>query len=177
MKKKLVILTLCGMMATSALAGGMTTQVFAAEPSEEIMVISALDDQNKIPNPWKDYESLKDAQDAAGFKVKLPKKISGYKKSVIQAIDKEMLQVFYEKGDAEILIRKAPEAQGKDISGDNNEYAKVSKVKKNGKTITIKGTAKKKNLAIWSDSDYSYSVSSSKGLSQKALLKIVKQVQ
>ncbi len=177
MKKKLVILTLCGMMATSALAGGMTTQVFAADQGEDIMVISALDDQNQIPNPWKDYESLKDAQDAAGFKVKLPKKISGYKKSAIQAIDKEILQVFYEKDDEEILIRKAPVTQGKDISGDYNEYAKVSKVKKNGKTITIKGAAKKKNLAIWSDGDYSYSVSSSKGLSQKALLKIVKQVQ
>ncbi len=177
MKKKLVILTLCGMVVTSALAGGMATQTFAAETDGTPMVIATLDNQNQIPSPWKDYESLKDAQDAAGFKVKLPKKISGYKKSVIQAIDKEMLQVFYEKGDAEILIRKAPEAQGKDISGDNNEYAKVSKVKKNGKTITIKGTAKKKNLAIWSDGDYSYSVSSSKGLSQKALLKIVKQVQ
>lgn len=177
MKKKLVILTLCGMVVTSALAGGMATQTFATETDGTPMVIATLDNQNQIPSPWKDYESLKDAQDAAGFKVKLPKKISGYKKSVIQAIDKEMLQVFYEKGDAEILIRKAPEAQGKDISGDNNEYAKVSKVKKNGKTITIKGTAKKKNLAIWSDGDYSYSVSSSKGLSQKALLKIVKQVQ
>lgn len=177
MKKKLVILTLCGMVVTSALAGGMATQTFAAETDGTPMVIATLDNQNQIPSPWKDYESLRDAQDAVGFKVKLPKKISGYKKSVIQAIDKEMLQVFYEKGDAEILIRKAPEAQGKDISGDNNEYAKVSKVKKNGKTITIKGTAKKKNLAIWSDGDYSYSVSSSKGLSQKALLKIVKQVQ
>lgn len=35
----------------------------------------------------------------------------------------------------------------------------------------------KKNLAIWTDGVYSYSVSSTKGLSQKALFKIVKQVQ
>ena len=176
MKKKLVILTLCGMMVTSALAGGMATQTFAAETDGTPMVIATLDDQNQIPNPWKDYESLKDAQDAAGFSVKLPKKITGYKKVAIQAVDKAILQVFYEKDDAEILIRKAVVSEGKDISGDYNDYAKVSKVKVKGNTVTVKGSAKKKNLALWTDGTYSYSVYASKGMSQKALLKLVKQV-
>lgn len=177
MKKKLVILTLCGMMVTSALAGGMATQTFAAETDGAPMVIATLDDQNQIPNPWKDYETIKDAQDATGFSVKLPKKITGYKKTAIQAVDKAILQVFYETDDAEILIRKAVASEGKDISGDYNDYAKVSKVKAKGCTITIKGTAKKKKLAVWTEGIYSYSVYASKGMSQKALLKLVKQVQ
>lgn len=64
MKKKLVVLTLCGMMATSALAGGMTMQTFAAETGDEPMVISYLEGQDdQIPNPWKDYKTLKDAED------------------------------------------------------------------------------------------------------------------
>lgn len=176
MKKKLVILTLCGMVVTSALAGGMATQTFAAETDGTPMVIATLDNQNQIPNPWKDYESIRDAQDAVGFSVKLPKKISGYKKAAIQAVDKAILQVFYEKDGAEILIRKAVASEGKDISGDHSDYAKVSKVKEKGNTITIKGTAKKKMLAVWTDGTYSYSVYASKGMSQKALLKFVKQV-
>lgn len=64
MKKKLVVFTLCGMMATSALAGGMTMQTFAAETGDEPMVISYLEGQDdQIPNPWKDYKTLKDAED------------------------------------------------------------------------------------------------------------------
>lgn len=64
MKKKLVVFTLCGMMATSALAGGMTMQTFATETGDEPMVISYLEGQDdQIPNPWKDYKTLKDAED------------------------------------------------------------------------------------------------------------------
>lgn len=64
MKKKLVVFTLCGMMATSALAGGMTMQTFAAETGDEPMVISYLEGQDdQIPNPWQDYKTLKDAED------------------------------------------------------------------------------------------------------------------
>lgn len=64
MKKKLVVFTLCGMMATSALAGGMTMQTFAADTGDEPMVISYLEGQDdQIPNPWKDYKTLKDAED------------------------------------------------------------------------------------------------------------------
>ena len=120
-------------------------QTFAADTGDEPMVISYLEGQDdQIPNPWKDYKTLKDAEDATGFSIKLPKKITGYKKSVIQAVDQEILQVYYEKGEEEVLIRKAVISQGKDIRND--------------------GT-------------YSYSVSTSNGMSQKALLKIVKQVQ
>ena len=58
MKKKLVVLTLCGMMATSALAGCMTMQTFAAETGDEPMVISYLEGQDdQIPNPWQDYKT------------------------------------------------------------------------------------------------------------------------
>ena len=52
MKKKLVVCTLCGMMAMSALTCGIGS-VFAAE-SPETPVISA-QEGGQIPNPWKDY--------------------------------------------------------------------------------------------------------------------------
>ena len=160
MKKKLVVCTLCGMMAMSALTCGIGS-VFAAE-SPETPVISAQEGEN-----------------AVGFSVKLPKKISGYTKDMIQAVDGSVLQVFYKNGDKEILIRKALVSQGKDISGDYNAYDVTKKVSVKGKKgkVTIKGTEKKKNLAVWSDGTYSYALYTSAGMSQKALIRLVKQVQ
>lgn len=125
MKKKLVVCILCGMMAMSALTCGIGS-VFAAE-SPETPVISAQEGE-QIPNPWKEYTSVKDAENAVGFSVKLPKKISGYTKNMIQAVDGLVLQVFYKSGDKEILIRKALVSQGKDISGDYNVYDVTKKV-------------------------------------------------
>lgn len=143
-----------------------------------IPVISAQEGE-QIPNPWKEYTSVKDAENAVGFSVKLPKKISGYTKDMIQAVDGLVLQVFYKSGDKEILIRKALVSQGKDISGDYNVYDVTKKVSVKGKKrkVTIKGTEKKKNLAVWSDGTYSYSLYTSAGMSQKALIRLVKQVQ
>ena len=174
MKKKLVVCILCGMMAMSALTCGIGS-VFAAE-SPETPVISAQEGE-QIPNPWKEYTSVKDAENAVGFSVKLPKKISGYTKDMIQAVDGLVLQVFYKSGDKEILIRKALVSQGKDISGDYNVYDVTKKVSVKGKKrkVTIKGTEKKKNLAVWSDGTYSYSLYTSAGMSQKALIRLVKQ--
>ena len=177
MKKKLVVVTLCGMMAMSAVAAGMAGNVFAADKAADTAITAQEGEQ--IPNPWNDYTSVKDAEDAAGFSITLPKKISGYKKEAIQAIDGEILQVFYKNGDKEILIRKATAEQGKDISGDYNTYDVTQKVSVKGKKgkVTVKGTQEKKYLAIWSDGTYSYSVSTSAGMSKKALIKLVKQVQ
>lgn len=176
MKKKLVVCTLCGMMVMEALTCGIGS-VFAAE-SPETPVISAQEGE-QIPNPWKEYTSVKDAENAVGFSVKLPEKISGYTKDMIQAVDGSVLQVFYKNGDKEILIRKALVSQGKDISGDYNVYDVTKKVTVKGKKgkVTIKGTEKKKNLAVWSDGTYSYSLYTSAGMSQKALIRLVKQVQ
>ena len=61
MKKKLVVCILCGMMAMSALTCGIGS-AFAAE-SPETPVISAQEGE-QIPNPWKEYTSVKDAENA-----------------------------------------------------------------------------------------------------------------
>lgn len=115
----------------------------------------------------------------SGIFRKASEKISGYTKDMIQAVDGLVLQVFYKSGDKEILIRKALISQGKDISGDYNVYDVTKKVSVKGKKrkVTIKGTEKKKNLAVWSDGTYSYSLYTSAGMSQKALIRLVKQVQ
>lgn len=177
MKKKLVVLTLCGMMAMSAVTVQMAGTVFAADNSKTPVI--AAQEGEQIPNPWKDYTSLKDAEDAAGLSVKLPKKITGYQKDGIQAIDGEILQVFYKNGEKKLLIRKAFISQGKDISGDYNTYDVTQKVSVKGKKgkVTVKGTKEKKYLATWNDGTYSYSVYTSAGMSKKALIKLVKQVQ
>ena len=172
MKKKLVVCILCGMMAMSALTCGIGS-VFAAE-SPETPVISAQEGE-QIPNPWKEYTSVKDAENAVGFSVKLPKKIRGYTKDMIQAVDGLVLQVFYKSGDKEILIRKALVSQGKDISGDYNVYTDVYQVKAFGEEVTLKGNDGRVDLALWTLGEYSYSVSV-QGLTEDEMINLVKKV-
>ena len=148
MKKKLVVLTLCGMMAMSAVTVQMAGTVFAADRPETSVI--AAQEGEQIPNPWKDYISVKDA---------------------IQAIDGEILQVFYKNGEKELLIRKAFISQGKDISGDYNTYDVTQKVSVKGKKgkVTVKGTKEKKYLATWNDGTYSYSIYTSAGMSKNRI--------
>ena len=148
MKKKLVVLTLCGMMAMSAVTVQMAGTVFAADRPETSVI--AAQEGEQIPNPWQDYTSVKDA---------------------IQAIDGEILQVFYKNGKKELLIRKAFVSQGKDISGVYNTYDVTQKVSVKGKKgkVTVKGTKEKKYLATWNDGTYSYSIYTSAGMSKNRI--------
>ena len=62
-----------------------------------------------------------------------------------------------EEETASVLFRKAVGSE--DISGDYNEYASVTEQDVNGRTVTLKGDGKLTYLAIWTDGEFSYSVS------------------
>lgn len=114
-------------------------------------------------------------------------KISGYKKAVIQAVKEELLQVFYTKGEEEILIRKGSgsddisgiyeefDSEGnEDNSGDYNEYTQTNKIQIGSSVINIKGNDGKYDLAIWNDGTYSYSINLSTALDEKQFIKLLK---
>ena len=59
------------------------------------------------------------------------------------------------------------------ISGDYNEYASVISQELRGRSVTLKGDGKLIFLAIWTEGDYSYSVSVSNGMTSAAILDLV----
>lgn len=169
--KKFIVPTLCAAMALTMVANA--SSAFAMEDSKhqavgqeasDIMVISCMDSDEEtgtaigMPSPFNECSSLEDAEKATGFKLALPEKMpEGYSQKAIEIIQNDMIQIFYENGEKEILIRKAK--GGDDISGDYNKYSENKKLTIGNLQISTKGNDGKVSVATWVDGEYTYSVS------------------
>lgn len=51
-----------------------------------------------IPNPYTDHDSLKEAEEEAGFKIQIPDEIRGAKAAAFRNLRTEMLEVIYYEG-------------------------------------------------------------------------------
>lgn len=111
----------------------------------------------QIPNPFVDCETIADAEKIAGFEITVPDKMpEGYSQSSIQAINDYLIQIFYESGDNEILIRKGIGSE--DISGDYNTYSESNTMTIGELTINTKGNDGKINVATWINGEYTFSI-------------------
>lgn len=133
----------------------------------------ASDNHVQIPNPWVDCSSLEDAARFAGFSLQAPEQIDNYPDILIQSIEKEIIQVIYQNDTSSITIRKGVGLD--DISGDYNEYNESSTETINEHQVTEKGNDGKVYLAIWSDGDYSYAVSTP-GMTSDEVTAIITQI-
>lgn len=148
--KKLIAITLCIVTTLSFTACNKE-----APPKDNTKQLS--EENNQIPNPFEDCTTIADAEKIAGFTVTLPKKMpKDYIKGSIQAIKDDMVQVFYENGESELLVRKAKGNQ--DISGDYNQYSENSTMTVDGLEVSTRGNNGKVNVATWVNGEYTYSV-------------------
>ena len=177
MKKRIVMLTLTGAAMVFALTGcGAKENV--AEPTNSVTeeTVAETDiEAAQIPNPWTDCESMEEAEEKARFSMEVPDAIGEYTKTLVQTLDQEIIQVFYEKdgSDDNILIRKGTGSD--DISGDYNEYVETKEVQIGDLQITEKGNDGTISLATWTAEDYTYSVSVP-GMTEKEIATIIEQV-
>ena len=159
MKKILILFLFTGMIS---LAGCQYLQT--SKPKEE---------NAQIANPFHDCKNMEDAEALAGFDMKTPDNVPEYKKAVIQAIKGELLQVYYAKGEEELLIRKGNGSD--DISGIYEEFDSEEQVSSNGKKIALKSNGTKTYLATWTKENYAYSIWCSEGMDKKEILNLVRQ--
>ena len=127
----------------------------------------------QVANPFIEASDLSQAADIAGFDIAVPDKIDGYPEIMIEAIEKEMIQVYYyegefgEDGHKEVLIRKA--AGTDDISGDYNEYSENSTENINGLDVDLRGEGGLIKVASWTQDGFAYAIDSSEGLDRDAI--------
>ena len=135
----------------------------------------------QIPNPFIDCSTLDEAVKIAGFDVAVPERIDGYPDTLIQAIENEMVQVYYyegsleDEGHKEVLVRKAVGSD--DITGDYNEYSENETMSMHGVDVTLRGEDGKVMAASWTQDGYSYAIDSSEGLASEeieGLVEIIK---
>ncbi len=162
--KKTILLTLSAIMAISATAFAGTS-VAATSGNEETPLIG-------MPNPWTDYESLTEAEKAAGFTIAVPEKIDGYDEvSYRYCKDIGLLEVIFNKGDSEIRFRKGIGSD--DISGDYTLYTEVNTLSINDSSVIIKGSDGKIQLTVWNGNGYTYSITNTDGLSRDVISEYV----
>lgn len=114
------------------------------------------------PSPFQPCDTLNVAEEMAGFDLTLPQTADG-----LEAIENEMIQAFYGEDGSEMLIRKALGSE--DISGDYNEYAQIETVD----GVTLKGVDGQFFLALWTNGEYTYSISVGRALSQTDMMVLV----
>lgn len=112
--KKLMLVLMCAATMTSV-AGCGAKEPVTPEVTKAVTETKTAEEQETVgetvgmPNPWIDCKSLQDAEDNTGFSITVPDNIDGYTQTMIQTLDKEVIQAFYEKNDNSdetILIRK-----------------------------------------------------------------------
>ena len=86
-------------------------------------------------NPWSDWDSIEEAENAVGFSFGLPEVIAGsYHAVCFRTMNNELLEVVYRDGDFEVCVRKR-KSEGQDISGDYNKYEICTETNHNGGTM------------------------------------------
>ncbi len=111
----------------------------------------------QITNPFSEAATLEDAAAVTGFPLTVPDAPKDYPDTVIRVMNKEMIEVIYEKGtDEGYRIRKA--AGSSEIAGDYNTYENSETVTVGNYTITLKGNGGTYSVASWTSDGYSYAV-------------------
>lgn len=126
----------------------------------------------QIPNPFAEYETLAEAARAAGVELTAPEAINGSDRRTFRAIENDLLEVIYRKGEEETARIRKGTGTG-DVSGDYNVYVQVDTAMVNGVEVTLKGDAGKVSLAAWTDKGYSYAISVEGGISSSDMTRLV----
>ena len=152
-----------------------------------------------MPNPFIDHTTLADAQNTAGFSFKIPDEIQSVSANVFRTLNKELIEVIYLKdydaNDAnsdqttastddntsepsytEIARIRKGLYNGKDISGDYTTYSETSTATIGTREITMKGDNGMVKTAIWTDGDYSYSISTN-GISVDEISALIAEIE
>ena len=147
----------------------------AEKGSEDIIFLTEEDREKQevveIPNPWIETQDLNVAIKNAGVEFEaiakdvLPKgsKFVTY----ISAVD--ILSALYETKDGEMMIRKSPTLEGKELAGDYNEYSKVWNEHLRGSEVYLEGDGELANLVYYVGEDGYYSISYNAGQEGKGL--------
>ena len=117
--KKMLALLLTLVLALSLAACGSS----AKTPEESAAPEKAPEESEELvgmANPWTEFDSLEDAEAAAGFRFPQPKWDVAYDSVAYRVMD-GIIEIIYAQGDGQVMtLRKG--ADDTDISGDYNDY-------------------------------------------------------
>ena len=128
-----------------------------------------------LANPFTEYDTLAQAEEAAGFSLQMPDRVPNWMDSMrFRVADDTMIEVLIQGGDQELCIRKAP--GDSDISGDFTIYAWTQTVDADGITLELRGNGDYARVAIWTRDGYTFSITTNADLTPEAMTAMAESV-
>ena len=144
---KTILTLLLFLMMTGCSTGASSVE--ATAPETELSV--------QIVNPWADFPSLAEAENACGMDFPMPEIIAdSYVAESFRVMNGQLLEVKYLDGEFPVTVRMQA-GEGQDLSGVYGEFENVQTVEVDGATITsmtIEGGV----VQLISKDGYSYSL-------------------
>lgn len=169
-----------GIAACAAVAAG--AGIFAVTQRGNIVISSVQTEEGtsdyvQYVNPFAEFDSLSEAEDAVGFGIEIPESFGDHSEQRFSVITGTILEIqYYDDSESRVMnIRKTKGSE--DVSGDYTEYSNVSEIQTAAGAVTIKGGDDKYSLAVWTSGGYSYSVLVGSGVPEDELIKIVEEIQ
>lgn len=127
-------------------------------------------------NPYIVFQSLEEAEKAAGFALPAPESVCGSSSREYALIDGRIIQVTYldADGNRTASIRKGTGEE--DVSGDYTEYSQEAVADLDQVSVRIKGEEDRIFLAVWQEGGYSFAVSFDRGVTQEQMAEVVRSV-
>ena len=127
----------------------------------------------QISNPWEDFDSLEDAEQASGVTMTLPEREGT---PSYRAMKGSILEVIYKDSAGSETLRLRKGADESDVSGDYNTYPTIKTITVDGINTRMKGSGNAMRLAVWTRDGHAYSVSTAKPVTIAEMMALVRAV-
>lgn len=156
--KKIIAWSLCAAISLSLTACAGKEQ--SSTPPQQEPASQTV----QLANPFRDFETMEEAGEAAGFAMELPVTPDWVLETAFRTMNTQMLEVIYRGEHDEIRIRKAPGSE--DISGIQSAYSESSEISVGDRTVSCQGEDGLVYAATWQDGGYSYAMTFEAGMEQ-----------
>lgn len=145
----------------------------SAEPAAETPA-AASTESAALANPFQDYDTLADAESAAGFSMTLPSIGANYNSVAYRAIPGQLLEVVYGSDGAETLrLRKGADLSN--VSGDYNTYRTIKTIRVDDVNVRMKGSGNRMSLATWERDGHAYAAIAAEPLTIADMMAIARE--
>ena len=157
------VTTLASRRKYAGMAAGLAVLIAACAVMPAVLTKNG--DQNQTPDEnvqvtwdYQEYDSAQALSAQMGYEVSDLEGLPFEPQTVVYAsIGTDLAQIEYQTGDMTVYYRKSPGTE--ENSGDYNQYEKIDTISAGSQQVELRGSADGYVLAVWTDGDFSYSLS------------------
>ncbi len=111
----------------------------------------------QIANPWRDFDSLEEAEADAGIEIELPDMYPDFNNLIYRSIHGEMLEIIYQDAEGQEGFRIRKSRGSEDISGDYTSYEHKKTLDIDGRSVETRGNGDEISVVTWGDLSLNFS--------------------